>query len=290
MSTLAIIGVGLIGGSLARAAKAGGSVSRVVGFGRGASNLQDALRLQIIDEIAVSAAAAVKDADIVVLAIPVAATETVLRSIAPALKPDAVVTDVGSVKQAVMAAASRALGAHCVRFVPAHPIAGTEDSGAAASRADLFRDKRVIFTPDDDTDTAALERVATLWRKAGAEVLTMDAAQHDRVFARTSHLPHLLAYQLVDLLAHTYEPVLPAATPSVFDFAASGFRDFTRIASSDPAMWRDICLHNRDAILNALDQYRAGLEELRAAIARGDGEHLFKLFGDAKHVRDRYIK
>ena len=290
MSTLAIIGVGLIGGSLARAAKAGGSVSRVVGFGRGASNLQDALRLQVIDEIAVSAAAAVKDADIVVVAIPVAATEAVLRSIAPALKPDAVVSDVGSVKQAVMAAAGRALGAHCARFVPAHPIAGTEASGAAASRADLFRDKRVIFTPDADTDTAALERVAALWRKAGAEVLTMDAAQHDRVFARTSHLPHLLAYQLVDLLSHTYEPVLPAATPSVFDFAASGFRDFTRIASSDPAMWRDICLHNRDAILNALDHYRTGLEELRAAIARGDGEHLFKLFGDAKHVRDRYIK
>lgn len=287
---LAVIGVGLIGGSFARALKAAGAVAKVVGFGRGAANLNEALRLGVVDAVAASAAAAVRAADVVVVAVPVAATADVLRDIAPALSPHAVVTDVGSVKQAVITAAAAVLGAHARRFVPGHPIAGTEHAGAAASRADLFQGKRTILTPTSETDGDARAQVAALWRSAGAEVIDLDAAQHDRVFALTSHLPHLLAYALVDLLARTPEPQLPAAAPDVFHFAASGFRDFTRIASSDPTMWRDICLSNRDAIARALDRYRDGLDDLRDALVRGDGRRLFELFAAAKAARDRHIK
>ncbi|GAB4294645.1 MAG: hypothetical protein Kow0096_11010 [Thiohalomonadaceae bacterium] len=279
---LCIIGVGLIGGSLARALKAAGVVGEVIGYGRDAAQLQLAVELGVIDRAETDLATALSGADVVVLAIPVGAMEGVLCAMAQYLGGDTIVTDVGSTKGSVVAAAERAFGTVPPRFVPGHPIAGTERSGVAASFAGLYHQRRVILTPLAHTDPAAMATVRTMWQAAGAEVVEMTVQHHDEVLAATSHLPHVLAYTLVDTLARMEEHT------DIFRFAAGGFRDFTRIASSDPRMWHDICLANREAILKVLDRYTADLAAVRGAIARGDGAALLHTFGRAKKARDAF--
>lgn len=280
---LAILGVGLIGGSLARALRDAGHVQEIVGFGRSLANLQRAVELGVVDRIETSMSAAVNGADMVVLATPVGTMPDMLVAIAPYLGKDAVVTDVGSVKGAVANAARTALGARLAVFVPGHPIAGTERSGVEASFASLFVGRRVVLTPLPETGPDAVIRVRAMWRAAGAEVVEMSVAHHDEVLAATSHLPHLLAYALVDMLAKLDD------RREVFAFAAGGFRDFTRIASSDPVMWRDIALANREAIGEMLKHFRGELDGLIDAVDAGDGEPLRSLFARAKAARDALI-
>lgn len=284
INKLAIIGVGLIGGSLARALRQGQRVRDVVGFGRSLGNLQKAVDLQVIDHAEVSVAETVRDADMIVVAVPVGSMGQIFAELAPAMSDDAVVTDVGSVKRAVVEAARKALGPRFPAFVPGHPIAGTEHSGVAASMADLFQGHRIILTPDSGTDAAAVARVRTMWQAAGGEVITMPIAEHDEVLAACSHLPHMLAYALVDMLVRRDDHC------TTFDLAAGGFRDFTRIASSDPVMWHDICLANRDAIVEVLRDYRENLDALIAAIAKDDTKWLMDTFSRAKRARDALLR
>ncbi|MDH3688865.1 MAG: prephenate dehydrogenase/arogenate dehydrogenase family protein [Gammaproteobacteria bacterium] len=284
INKLAIIGTGLIGGSLARALKAQGAVAKVIGVGRNPQNLEKAMELGAIDAFTHDAGAAVVSADMVVLATPIGAMEDAFRQIAPALTPQAVVTDVGSVKAVVVAAARRHLGERLPRFVPGHPIAGTERSGVTASEKDLFQDRHVVLTPVAETEPQATALVRQMWEVTGSTVSEMTVAQHDHVLSATSHLPHVLAYTLVDHLAHREDSEL------LFRLAAGGFYDFTRIASSDPVMWRDICLGNREAITAAVRAYRDALDQMLDALDRGDGEQLSELFTHAKRARDRYIK
>jgi len=284
INRLTIIGVGLIGGSLARALKASGTVGEIVGFGRSLGNLQLAIELGVIDRAAINAADAVQESDLVVLAVPVGNSGEILRAIAPSLAPDTVVTDVGSVKGTVIAAARRALGDRFPNFVPGHPLAGTEQSGVGSSLADLFQERRVILSPEPETRAAAVASVTHLWRAAGAVVTTMSADLHDRVLAASSHLPHALAYMLVDMLVRHDDH------KDVFACAAGGFRDFTRIAGSDPVMWRDICLANRAALAPLLRQYQDELDELIRAVDEGDGEWMLETFTRAKHARDALNK
>ncbi len=279
ISKLCIVGVGLIGGSLAKALRAGGHVTEIVGYGRSLANLQMAADLDVIDYAEVSLAAAVRGADMVVLALPVGAMKDVFTELAQ-LPFDGVITDVGSTKVNVIAAARAALGNNFPRFVPGHPLAGTEQSGVQASQPDLFRGRRVILTPEKETDPAALARVRTMWVAAGAEVGEMPAAEHDRVLAASSHLPHLLAYALVDMIVRRDDH------RAVFAAAAGGFRDVTRVAASDPVMWRDICLANRAELLAALKQYRDDLGTLIEAIERNDGEWLEATFTRARRARE----
>jgi prephenate dehydrogenase len=278
---LSIIGVGLIGGSLARALREAGAVREVVGYGRSLGNLQQAVELGVIDRAAVSIADAARKTQVVLLAVPVCTMPEILTALAPVLPATAVVTDVGSVKGSVIAAARAALGECYPRFVPGHPIAGTEQSGVAASLPDLYQDRRVILTPTADTQPQATAQVRAMWQAAGATVVDMDPAEHDRLLAASSHLPHVLSYALVDMLVRRDDH------RAVFDCIGGGFRDFTRIAASDPVMWRDICLANRDAILDVLNQYRADLKEVVQAIERRDGQWLVDTFSRAKHARDR---
>jgi len=223
-------------------------------------------------------------ADCILLALPVGETETVLRQLAPHLKPGALVTDAGSTKANVAAAARAALGARFADFVPGHPIAGSEQSGPGAARADLYRGKRVVLTPQAETRPDAVATVRALWEAAGAQVDTLDAAQHDRIFAAVSHLPHLAAFALVDELAQRPDG------ETFFRFAASGFRDFTRIAGSSPEMWRDIALANREALLAELDAYAGALQVVRAAVAADDAEALLKIFTRARTAREHWIR
>lgn len=282
INKLTIIGVGLIGGSLARALKHAGACREIVGSGRDAAHLQTAVTLGVIDRYDADLRVAVRGADMVVLAVPIGATEAVLRQIKPALTAQTIVTDVGSAKESVINAARAVFGEVPANFVPAHPIAGTERSGVKASFAELFQHRRVVLTPVAHTSADAIGQVRALWELAGAEVLEMEAARHDAVLAATSHLPHLLAYALVDTLAGM------ESHDDIFRFAAGGFRDFTRIAASDPVMWRDICLANRDAILGVLDRFSADLSQLRGAISSGDGAHMQEVFARAKHERDKF--
>ncbi len=280
---LAIIGVGLIGGSLALALREAGHCRFVTGVGRNPDNLDIALRRGIIDRAEQDIPAAVSDADMVVLSVPVGAVGQVARQLKGRLKPGAVVTDVGSVKGDIVEQVGEAFGGLPPSFVPGHPIAGTENSGAEAALAGLFRHRRVILTPVEVTSEAAVQQVREMWTAAGAKVECMDVHHHDRVLALTSHLPHMLAFGLVDSLARQQ------SSEAIFRYAAGGFRDFTRIASSDPVMWRDICLHNRDAILAALDDYQQDLSELRKAIEAGDSALLEGIFSRAKQARDQHI-
>ena len=284
INRLCIIGVGLIGGSLARALREARAVREIVGYGRSLGNLQQAVDLGVVDRAAVSAPDAVRGADMIVLAVPVGSMPEILGEIAAAIDDGAVITDVGSVKGGVIEVARRALGARFARFVPGHPIAGTEQSGVAASLADLFAGRRVILTPEAETDPGALASVRAMWSVAGAEVVAMSAGEHDRILAVGSHLPHLLAFALMDLVVRRDDH------RAVFQCVGNGFRDLTRIAASDPVMWRDICLANRDAVLEVLRQYRDNLAELELAIARGDGEWLIETFTRAKHARDALNK
>ena len=281
---VAVIGVGLIGGSFALALKAAGLARRVVGAGRSQANLDLALERGVIDAVASSAAHAAQDAELVLVATPVAQYPQVFGAIGPVLGAQAVVTDAGSTKQDVIAAARAGLGARLVQFVPAHPVAGAEHSGAAAATADLFRGKRVVLTPQAETSPQALARVEQAWQACGARLFRMAPEEHDAVFAAVSHLPHLLAYALVHDIAER------GNAAQLFGYAASGFRDFTRIASSQPEMWRDICVANRQVLLAELDRYGAQLAALRPMIERGDGAALERVFAAARAARERWLK
>jgi len=283
INRLALIGVGLIGGSLARALRDAGHVREVIGYGRGLANLQRAVALGVADRVETSLSAAVRDADMVVLATPVGSMAGILSAIAPYLAKDAIITDVGSVKATIAAAARSALGEKLSNFVPGHPIAGTERTGVEASFSSLFVGRRVVLTPLPETSVEAVARVRAMWQAAGAEVVSMSVEHHDAVLAATSHLPHLLAYALVDMLARLDD------SREIFAYAAGGFRDFTRIASSDPEMWRDISLANRDAIVSMLKKYRAEVDGLIKAVSAGDGEKLQTLFAHAKAARDALV-
>ena len=280
---LVIFGIGLIGGSLALALKKRHAVARVVGVGRSRANLLAARRLGIIDEIAADPALAVQDADLVLLAVPLGQTAAVLARIAPHLGPRTIVTDAGSTKRDVIAHARKYLGAAFARFVPAHPIAGTEKSGARAAFPTLFNDHQLIVTPAPETDARAVSRVSAIWKLAGMRVTTMRAADHDRVYALVSHLPHVLAFALVGQIADYADAAV------LFRHTGGGFRDSTRIAGSSPEMWRDVCLANRDALLAALDDYLDELELLRGMIEASDGEGLAARFTAARAARAKWL-
>ncbi|MFV1973067.1 MAG: prephenate dehydrogenase [Thiohalobacterales bacterium] len=280
---LCIIGVGLIGGSLARALRAAGYCREVVGGGRDPVHLQQAVDLGVIDRFDTDLAAAVAGADMVLVAVPLGATQTVFSQIRDHLEDNAVLTDAGSAKGSVIEAAQRAFGSVPAWFVPGHPIAGTENSGVAASLPDLYQNRRVILTPNEHTAPAAVERVRAMWEAAGAVVTEMDVIHHDAVLAATSHLPHVLAFTLVDSLARLGD------REELFEYAAGGFRDFTRIASSDPVMWRDICLANGDAIQLLIDRFIEDLQSLSQSVHDHDGAQLLELFESAKQVRDAYV-
>lgn len=277
---LCIIGVGLIGGSLARALREAGEVGEVIGCGRGEANLQAAVRLGVVDRYDTDPAHAVAGADVVVVAVPLGAMEAVLRSIVPHLAPEAIVTDVGSAKGSVVADVARVYGSIPPRFVPGHPIAGTENSGVEASFATLFKRRRVILTPLAETAATAHRLIQQMWELTGAEVVDMGVRHHDAVLAATSHLPHLLAYTLVDTLARLDDRA------EIFRYAAGGFRDFTRIASSDPTMWRDICVANREQLLEMIALFNADLAQLAEAIRSDDPAALLATFQRAKRARD----
>ncbi len=276
---LVVFGVGLIGGSFALGLKAAGQVEEVVGFGRSLASLTQALELGVIDRVGANAGQEVADADLVLIATPVAQMPEVMARIAPYLGPQALVTDGGSTKSDVVVAARAAFGAKVGQFVPAHPIAGAENSGAAAARADLYCGKKVVLTPLAENTVLDVARVRSAWEWCGAQIHELTPADHDRVFAAVSHLPHLLSFALVHDIAVRDNREL------FFSFAASGFRDFTRIAASHPEMWRDICLANRVALLDELDRYRAQLDELRDALQRGDGAQLEATFDVARTAR-----
>ena len=279
---LAVVGTGLIGGSFALALKQAGAVREVLGVGRNPARLTIARELGLIDRAVDWAQAG--QADCILLALPVGETGAVLKQLAPHLKTGAVVTDAGSTKANVVAAARAALGERFADFVPGHPIAGSEQSGPGAACADLYQGKKVVLTPQAETRASALATVRALWEAAGAQVETLEADLHDRVFAAVSHLPHLAAFALVDELAQRPDG------DTFFRFAASGFRDFTRIAGSSPEMWRDIALANREAVLAELDAYLAALQSLRQAVAGDDAEALLKLFSRARNARESWMK
>ena len=280
---LAIIGVGLIGSSLSLALKQAGAVGQVTGYGRNRNNLEKGLELGIIDSYESSIAASVRDADVVVIAVPLGAMQAVLAEIKPAVKSTAVITDVGSAKGSVVTAAETELGEFYSRFVPGHPIAGTEKSGVEAGFASLYQDRRVILTPEQRTDPDAVAAIEAMWLECGATIEYLSVEHHDKVLAATSHLPHMLAYALVHYLSGLNDH------DEIFRYAAGGFRDFTRIASSDPAMWRDVCIANGDALVGLIQQYQQELDRVAAAISAGDADELLKLFGKAKSERDSLI-
>lgn len=283
LNKLVIFGVGLIGGSFALALREAGAVREIVGVGRTAGNLAEALRLGVIDRVAVDAASAVQDADLVMLAVPVGQMATVMASIAPHLSTQTVVTDAGSTKCDVVALAQQHLPGHLARFVPAHPIAGAEKSGAAAASGELYRRRSVVITPMSGVEPAAVSMVRTMWEACGATVREMTPQAHDEVFAAVSHLPHLLAFALVEDIASR------SNSEELFSYAAGGFRDFTRIAGSSPEMWRDICLANRTALLKELEVYQAQLDRLRTMLEQADGTALKQVFSHASAARNKWL-
>jgi prephenate dehydrogenase len=280
---VAILGVGLIGGSFALALKQARACGHVTGAGRSRANLELALERGVIDSIAADAVAAAHGADLVLLAAPVAQFPRLFRDMASVLGPKALVTDGGSTKRDVVAAARVALGRKIGQFVPSHPIAGAEKSGAGAADAELFRERRVIVTPLPENADSAVKKIEEAWAACGARTARMDAEEHDAVLAAVSHLPHVLAYALVHEIASRENGA------QLFAFAAGGFRDFTRIASSHPEMWRDICVANRDRLLEELKKYRKELDSIGKLLEAGDGAGLEKLFAEARAARDKWI-
>lgn len=281
---LAILGVGLMGGSLALALKRTGLVETVIGAGRGRNNLEQALKAGVIDVIASTPAEAVQGADMIVLAVPVGAMPGLMDQIAAEVAVRAVLTDVGSTKQDVVAAARTLLPGQLDRFVPGHPIAGAETSGVKAAHADLYRGKDVILTPLPENDVQAVARVREMWQGCGAHVESMSAELHDRVFAAVSHLPHLAAFALMDELAGRENSAL------FFRHAGSGFRDFTRIAGSHPEMWRDVALANREALVAELDAYIDRLMHLRDLVSAADRDALMAVLSRASHARQQWAQ
>ncbi|MFC7517131.1 prephenate dehydrogenase [Herbaspirillum sp. GCM10030257] len=281
---ISIFGVGLIGGSFALALKKAEAVQEVVGVGRRMETLARAKELGIIDTACDIVADAVIGADLILIAAPVAQTEAILASIAPHLQPGTVVTDAGSTKSDVVVAARKALGDKIGQFVPGHPIAGREQNGPDAAIVDLYVGKKTVLAPLPENIAEDVERVAGAWKRCGAIIHRLTAEEHDRVFAAVSHLPHLLAYALVDDIARKPHADL------LFQYAASGFRDFTRIAGSSPEMWRDISLANQTALLGELDAYMEQLASLRALLAERDGKSLESVYANAQRARHNWIK
>ncbi len=279
LNKIVIFGVGLIGGSFALAMRKAGAAREVVGFGRSRATLEEARRLGILDRIGEAEAREVGDADLVLLATPVAQMGEILARIAPHLGAQTLVMDGGSTKGDVVAAARAGLGSRLAQFIPAHPIAGAEHSGPAAARADLYQDKKVVLTPMPENSRGSVARVRKAWEACGAVVSELTPQQHDEVFAAVSHLPHLLSFALVHDLAQRKDRDL------LLSFAASGFRDFTRIAASSPEMWRDICLANREALLREVKQYADELHVLYRALESGDADKLEQIFSEAQKVR-----
>ncbi|MDQ6951724.1 MAG: prephenate dehydrogenase/arogenate dehydrogenase family protein [Mariprofundales bacterium] len=279
---LAVVGVGLIGGSFAKALRAAGKVGRITGIGRSEANLLEAKRLGIIDHYAMDLVA-VAGADLIMVAVPMGAYGQVFSALELHARADAIITDAGSTKQHAIRMAEQFLTAPG-RFVPAHPIAGAEHSGAAAASVDLFVDRLVVITPTPKSESQLVGRVTDLWQTIGANVVEMDAKQHDQFLAAVSHLPHLAAFALVNAVAAQGD-----GAHDPFGFAAGGFRDFTRIASSSPVMWRDIALTNREALLASIDAMAGQLAQLRGAIAQGDGALLLEHFTKAKAARDGWL-
>ena len=280
---ITIVGVGLIGGSFAKGIKEAGLCDVMMGFGKNANNLQVGVELGVIDCFSTDMAEAVADSDLILLGVPLGAMQSVLEEMKPFLKSNAIITDVGSAKMSVIEAVEAAFGSIPSHFVAGHPIAGKEKSGVTAATADLFDDHRVILTPTKETDADALQTVQALWEALGAMVTSMEPSYHDEVLAATSHLPHLLAFSLVDMLNEHHE------LGNVFQYTAGGFRDFTRIASSDAVMWRDISVGNSKAIAKWLKNYQQVLSELIVKVENQDSEALFNVFEEARQARDKHI-
>lgn len=284
ISKAVICGVGLIGGSFALSLKAAAAVDQVVGLGRTTGTLQDALRLGAIDSIALDWSDALHGADLVLLAMPVGQMAAAFTAMAPLLSEKTVVTDAGSTKVDVISLARQALGDKIGQFVPGHPIAGAETSGVAAATSGLYRNKRVVLTPLPENTHESIERVGRAWAACGAKVSELSSGDHDRVFAAVSHLPHVLAFSLVSNLAGRTN------SEQLFSFAGGGFRDFTRIASSHPEMWRDICVSNRNALLDELDAYMAELLRTRVLLASANADGLESMFGAARDRREIWLE
>jgi len=282
---IALIGIGLIGSSLARGIKELGLARDVVVSTRSEETLKRAEELELGTSYTTSVADAVREADLVIVSVPVGASEDVAKQIAPHLKAGAIVTDVGSTKASVIAQMAPQMPEH-VHFIPGHPLAGTEKSGPDAGFAGLFRDRWCIFTPLPGTDAAALDRLKGFWLALGSRVDEMDPEHHDKVLAIVSHLPHIIAYNIVG----TADDLSTVTESEVIKYSASGFRDFTRLAASDPTMWRDICLHNKDAILEMLARFSEDLAYLQRAIRWGEGDKLFELFTRTRAVRRSIIQ
>ena len=281
MKTLCIVGLGMIGGSLAASLKNAGYEGKITALVRSPASGERGLELGYIDEYSTNAADLIPGADIIMLAVPMLSMHSQLIAIKPHLNADTIVTDAGSVKTPFIADAKTVLGS-LARVVPGHPIAGREKTGVDAADPLLYQGRRVLLTPVEQTEDDAIESVSSLWSLTGANVEILEPEQHDRVLAATSHLPHVLAFALVDTLATQQE------AEEIFRYAAGGFRDFSRIASSDAVMWRDVCLSNRDAILDSMDRLDVHIKRLRASIAEGDGQAIEETFQRAKKARDEY--
>lgn len=282
LECISIIGMGLIGGSIARSLRKHQQVTHIIAYDRDTQALQTALELGVIDEIAADIKQAAQ-ADVIMLAVPMGAMRSVLQDLQPHLGKELVLTDAGSSKQSFIDDVISVFGTMPANIVPGHPIAGTEKSGVENALDDLFEKRRVILTPEDNCDAEAFALVKSLWQGIGAEVETMSARHHDEVLAATSHVPHLLAYALVDCLGTMNERV------EIFKFAAGGFRDFTRIASSDPIMWKDICVNNEKAIISVLERLEKELHGLKQHLQNDNGEALEKVFRRAKSLRDQFV-
>ncbi|ARN72911.1 prephenate dehydrogenase/arogenate dehydrogenase family protein [Oceanicoccus sagamiensis] len=281
---ITILAVGLIGGSLAKALKANGFSGEIVGWGRREVSLKKGLELGVIDRYSLDLNEAVKGADLIVVATPTLIAADMIKQLVSMVDEHVIITDVASVKGNLLVAAKQAFGKVPPNLVLGHPIAGSEQSGVDAAKADLFVNHRVILTPTEETNPDALQAVKSLWESTGADLVEMPVDEHDEVLAATSHLPHILAYTLVDALAGNPEQ------QNIFRFAAGGFRDFTRIASSDPTMWHEISLANRDALLKMIDTFSDQLGDLRQAIADGDSENIVASFTRAKSARDKFAQ
>ena len=279
---LAIVGVGLIGGSIGRALRDGSAATEIIGYGRNPVHLSRAVELGLVDDWSTVLSDAVAGAEVVMVATPVGAMPGLFSRLVDLVSPTCIVTDAGSVKKKVVDAARASFGRSVARFVPGHPIAGLEQSGVEAATGDLFRGHKVILTPTPDTDPKAVAQIGSLWRATGAQLMDMSPERHDRLLALTSHLPHMLAYALVNLLADQAQD-----EGECFDLAAGGFYDISRVASSDPVMWRDICLHNADEVLARIGEYQDMMARLAALVKVKDADGLEQMFRKARGARSR---
>jgi len=278
-NNVAIVGVGLIGGSLALSARQKGIFNHIVGIGRTPENLRKAKDLNVVDEFTLNLDEGVKNAELVVIATPVQDIIPIIKKVLPVLKKGAIITDVGSVKNEIMIETDK-LSLPGVFFVGSHPIAGTENSGVEAAFSDLFLERKCILTPSKKTDPSALEKIKNLWISVGSEVFFMDSEPHDQILGAVSHLPHMIAFALVNYL---YE--INHAEENIFKFSGGGLKDFTRIAASHPIMWKDIALMNKGNLVNLMDGFQKTLEELKELINRGDGDELVKKFEESRRIR-----